>query len=200
MEEWYGILELDPDNREEIDTTQIRKSYYAMAKKFHPDKAGDHDKFIKIQQAYQILSDPCSRSRYDKLLETTATRTTSFWEDMKNGLLLELAMKIPLKQQKSADISAKLTLPRHIRRHEFAYTAYRHRIIGSVVTLQPETVRAAFEIPEDFCYGDEYLTVEGWGNDVVDGDGRIKRGDLLIDILLEHHDDGCSGPSIPDPH
>lgn len=39
-----------------------------MALKYHPDKGGNSEIFTKISSAYQILSDPILRSRYDKHL------------------------------------------------------------------------------------------------------------------------------------
>ncbi|KAG7885636.1 hypothetical protein KL938_000668 [Ogataea parapolymorpha] len=50
----------------------IKKAYYKLCLKYHPDKLSEHDqkkyktKFEKIQFSYQVLGDPKRRERYDK--------------------------------------------------------------------------------------------------------------------------------------
>lgn len=47
---------------------EIRKAYTQLAKIWHPDKSKDPDaeaRFVEIKQAYELLSDPDRRQRYD---------------------------------------------------------------------------------------------------------------------------------------
>ncbi|GAB6019855.1 hypothetical protein CHUAL_001394 [Chamberlinius hualienensis] len=48
---------------------EIKKSYKALARQWHPDKnkdPGAPEKFLEVKQAYELLSDPDRRSLYDK--------------------------------------------------------------------------------------------------------------------------------------
>lgn len=64
--EYYDTLQVSTTASE----LEIKKAYRKLAIKLHPDKnPGDeeaHGKFQKIGEAYQILSDPQLRARYDK--------------------------------------------------------------------------------------------------------------------------------------
>ena len=63
---------------------EIKKAYYAMAKKYHPDRHHSpylqdvhgllEELFVKITNAYKKLSQPLERRRYDATLRTEAPR------------------------------------------------------------------------------------------------------------------------------
>lgn len=54
MKDYYAILQVN--RNASID--DIKKQYKILARKFHPDKGGDENKFKEISEAFQILSDP----------------------------------------------------------------------------------------------------------------------------------------------
>ncbi|KAI5920407.1 hypothetical protein F4810DRAFT_683189, partial [Camillea tinctor] len=62
----YRILGVDPNSTPET----IKKAYRKLCLRHHPDKAGQctkaHEAFIKIQNAYETLSNPQSRRVYDR--------------------------------------------------------------------------------------------------------------------------------------
>src|SRR6185503_16403042 len=46
---------------------EIKKAFYKLAHKYHPDKKeGDEKKFKEVNEAYQVLSDETKRSKYDQ--------------------------------------------------------------------------------------------------------------------------------------
>ena len=59
----YALLGLDKGASE----SEIKKAYRAAALKYHPDRNPGEDgeeKFRKIQEAYEVLSDASKRARY----------------------------------------------------------------------------------------------------------------------------------------
>ncbi|GIL50084.1 hypothetical protein Vafri_6393 [Volvox africanus] len=64
-DDYYAILQIPQDATSE----QIKKQYYMLARKYHPDKnpgdTGAHERFQKLAEAYQVLGNEDLRKRYD---------------------------------------------------------------------------------------------------------------------------------------
>jgi len=61
--DYYKILGVNRNASQE----EIKKAFYKLAHKYHPDKAGgDEEKFKEINEAYQVLSDENKRRQYDQ--------------------------------------------------------------------------------------------------------------------------------------
>ena len=63
---FYEILQISP--RADLDT--IHRVYRIMAARYHPDNpsTGDHERFLELQEAYEVLSKPERRAQYDCVL------------------------------------------------------------------------------------------------------------------------------------
>ena len=61
--DFYDLLQLSSI----ADTETIERIFRHLAKKFHPDQSDqtNNDQFIKIVEAYEVLSDPETRAGYD---------------------------------------------------------------------------------------------------------------------------------------
>ena len=64
---YYEFLQISPNA--EPDT--IHRVYRFLAARFHPDnpETGDADKFFLLRQAYEVLSHPARRAKYDAACE-----------------------------------------------------------------------------------------------------------------------------------
>ena len=66
-ENYYDVLEA----KAEDDAKTIKKNYRSLAMKYHPDTNKDdknsEDKFKKIAEAYEVLSDEQKRAAYDRM-------------------------------------------------------------------------------------------------------------------------------------
>jgi len=63
VKDYYEILGVSKDASQD----DIKKAYYNLAHKYHPDKSGgDEGKFKEINEAYQTLSNKDKKSQYDR--------------------------------------------------------------------------------------------------------------------------------------
>jgi hypothetical protein len=64
---FYDVLQISP--RADLET--IHRVYRILAARFHPDNpvSGDHERFLKLCEAYEVLSKPERRFQYDQALQ-----------------------------------------------------------------------------------------------------------------------------------
>ena len=68
MSDYYAVLGVGRD----ADADTLKRAYRRLARQYHPDvnrDPGAEDKFKEIGRAYEVLSDPQTRSRYDQFGE-----------------------------------------------------------------------------------------------------------------------------------
>jgi molecular chaperone DnaJ len=68
MADYYDLLGVARD----ADADTLKRAYRRLARQYHPDinkDPGAEDKFKEIGRAYEVLSDPQTRSRYDQFGE-----------------------------------------------------------------------------------------------------------------------------------
>ena len=91
MENYYKILEVDKDASSET----IEKVYKMLVKKYHPDLQNDTDKIAaeekikKINEAYDVLSDPLKREEYNNTLVENNISYEKYTEIINENILLK---------------------------------------------------------------------------------------------------------------
>lgn len=60
------MQDLGLNRKDDPDEYAIKRAYKKSSLKYHPDKnGGDEEKFKQIGEAYEVLSDPVKKRRYD---------------------------------------------------------------------------------------------------------------------------------------
>jgi hypothetical protein len=76
----YEVMQLSP----KADQGIISHVYRLLAMRYHPDNAetGDNEMFLRLSQAYQVLSHPEKRASYDRRAQATGQvpRKAADWE------------------------------------------------------------------------------------------------------------------------
>ena len=73
--DYYKVLEVSSTT----SAADIKRSYYALVKKYHPDKGNYSEDMIKqVNEAYEILSDDKTRKEYDTSRKFTAGTSQSY--------------------------------------------------------------------------------------------------------------------------
>ena len=51
--------------------SEIKSSYRSLVKQHHPDKGGEKERFIAIQNAWETLNDPIKKEKYDRKISSS---------------------------------------------------------------------------------------------------------------------------------
>ena len=183
--DYYELLQLSPN----ADSETIERVFRHLAKKYHPDNTdcADHDRFLQIVEAHQVLADPAARAGYD-------VRYQDYWNH-KWRLASEAS-------DKSASGDDKVTRERLL---SLLYVQ-RRRNMKSPGLGEYEMARLLGTPPELVEFHLWYLKAKGWverletGHLAITAPGvdQAEQGQLLLspDRLIEAHcpvDDGRGG-------
>lgn len=75
----YQTLQVSP----RATQAEIKQSYRRLAKLFHPDsqqKTANHEEIVRLNAAYEILSDPQQRAFYDRQLKNGSFGAVGNWQ------------------------------------------------------------------------------------------------------------------------
>ena len=68
--------------------SEIKSSYRSLVKQHHPDKGGEKERFLAIQNAWETLNDPIKKEQYDRNFVSSSSSFDSLdenWEKKINS-------------------------------------------------------------------------------------------------------------------
>ncbi len=78
--DYYEFLQISPG----AQTETVHRVYRFLASRYHPDnpETGDAEKFLLLNRAYEVLSEPMRRAQYDEFLRTRPARRHEIFESI----------------------------------------------------------------------------------------------------------------------
>jgi len=161
---------------------EIKTAFRRLAAKHHPDKGGDHKEFIRIKEAYEVLSDPQKRQQYDNPQPQWNQQRPGFGYDNVNVDIQDIfgnmfrngaqgnPFQNPPKRNKDITIAAKITLEDVLN---------GKNLIASYALRSGKKETVDIEIPPGMKDGD-IIRYSGLGDDIL----QMQRGDLHVKIQI----------------
>lgn len=182
--DYYKILNI-PKNASAED---IKSAYKKQAMLYHPDRGGDANEFKKVNEAYQILSDPQKKQTYDQFGVTDQSQPNFRANDFHNqhfddlfrnfGFNVNFGNGFQQRVQKNKDI--KLSYPIDVID---IFQGKTETIVYKLPSGKEEVI--VIKVPVGIREGN-MIKFQGQGDDSFP---QAQRGDLIVQIVLRPHAD-----------
>ena len=116
MKDFYKILEVEKN----ATPDKIKSQYKILARRYHPDKGGDPDKFKEISEAYENLSDPNKKKIYDINQNPQTALFNSFFFDRNLSNLDHMFSNININnisESRQTSFANKIKIEKIVRNH-----------------------------------------------------------------------------------
>tara|TARA_R110000796_G_scaffold69084_1_gene157797 strand:+ start:20 stop:757 length:738 start_codon:yes stop_codon:yes gene_type:complete len=145
--------------------------------KHHPDRGGNNDDFIKVQQAYEVLSNSDKRDAYDHPHQANPFGNQQQQNPFGNGHPFEHMFNQGFTQQRQSPRNKDITLAANIELTD-VLTGKNLIMQYKLSTGRLETV--TIDVPAGAKHGDT-IQYEGLGDE---GHPRFPRGNLQVRITV----------------
>jgi DnaJ-class molecular chaperone len=165
MTDPYRVLGINQNATED----EVKKAYKKMSMKHHPDRGGNHDDFVQVQQAYNEIKNPPSNDWNTTKQEYAHT---GGFEDL---FRQHFGTQFQNRQQRNADVR----IVYHITLEELITNDTKNveiRYTGGSRTV-------SIQIPPGIEDGSE-VQYHGFGADNID---RLAPGNLIVQYQFKRH-------------
>lgn len=144
--DYYKILGVSPT----VSQDEIKKAFFKLAKKYHPDKhrgseSGEYEiRFAQINEAYNVLKDKTAKSEYDSRAKAQPTAATASSD---NKYRAEELYQTALKAIKLKDVNSAIDLLKAAVRLEPEKAEY-YSTLGLALSEKPRRLHEAREMCE----------------------------------------------------
>ncbi len=117
--------------------SQVRAAYRSLARKHHPDVSKEPDageRFVRINEAYEVLSDPERRNAYDQILDKHANAAAA---EQRRREQARARPKTAAPPQSRVDPAQLLEMNAMLNRHRLADAERLARLVIAVDSRQP---------------------------------------------------------------
>ena len=189
--DYFQILGLERNATQ----NDIKKSFRQLARKYHPDlNQGEKSyeaKFKEISEAYEVLSDPLKRKRYEQFgyhwKRTGVNRSSTDADFGRYGnfeeFINDLLGRFSANQSSEAFLNNPYSTSVKLNAETKLEISLPEAFKGTMRILSVNNERVQIKIPKGIKSGSK-LRVKGKGN-LQPGTG--KRGDLYINLDIKEH-------------
>lgn len=162
---------------------EIKKAYKKLAMKHHPDRGGDEETFKTVKEAYEHLSDPDMRARYDQFGDAALNnqgqgnhfhQSSNIDEMLRN--IFGGGFNFHSQHQQQQNQSFQLRVPLELE--ETLSPQVKFVNIKRSSTDKPDFTK--LDIPAGVTHG-QRVRYEGLGDDQFT---HLPKGDLYVTIVL----------------
>jgi curved DNA-binding protein len=172
--DYYSILGV----KRNASPEEIKKAYRKMAMAHHPDRGGDSQKFAKINEAYEILSNSDKRNAYDNPQSDFSFNS----QDFAHGNPFAGTPFDSMFRQRQTPRNRDVQMPVNVTLKDII-SGNRIAINYQLSTGRIETV--TIDIPPGAKHGDQ-IRYEGLGDE---GNKNYPRGNLIVHVRVRKHRD-----------
>lgn len=168
MTDPYRVLGIKPNATED----EVKKAYKKMSMKHHPDRGGNHDDFVRVQQAYNQIKNPEPEPEYPQGFGPSGFQGMGGFEDL---FRQHFSNQFNNQPQRNADVR----IVYHITLEELVAGGSKNvdiRYTGGSRTV-------SIQIPKGIQDGSE-VQYQGFGADTVE---RLAPGNLIVQYVFKRH-------------